>query len=284
MITVLLIVLGIAVVAGIAWWIAQPRLGGHDAPPDSRLPLFSARATDGLRPPEQHPISAEPPPEVAMLRRVRTDAVTPPRQRVVGPADAAAGPPPAGAPPARANGTNGNSAAGIDTRAPTAPQPAIPADATRPGSADASRLPPRAAGTSSLQGSPALGAAAAAALPASGTMQFLPGRLEVLQGRGVAEQEVRFVRPVNKAQAAEITFGRGEGPPFTHVQLRAPTVSRLHARLVQQAAGGWALENLSATNPVILNGEEIPVGTPPRPLHDGDRLEMGEVVFRYHAR
>jgi pSer/pThr/pTyr-binding forkhead associated (FHA) protein len=115
-------------------------------------------------------------------------------------------------------------------------------------------------------------------------MQFLPGRLEVLQGRGVAEQEVRFVRPVNKAQAAEITFGRGEGPPFTHVQLRAPTVSRLHARLVQQAAGGWALENLSATNPVILNGEEIPVGAPPRPLHDGDRLEMGEVVFRYHAR
>ena len=87
-----------------------------------------------------------------------------------------------------------------------------------------------------------------------------------------------------RGQAPEVTFGRGEGPPLTHVQLRAPTVSRLHARLVQQSGGGWALENLSATNPVVVNGQEIPRGAPPRPLADGDRLEMGEVVFRYHAR
>ena len=261
MIIVLLVVLGIAELAGAIWWIVQPRVDAHAPEPDARLPLFSAHATDGLRPPAQHPISAEPPPEVAMLRRGRVEATLPPRQALPGEVGV--------------NGANGaNGASPADSRAPTAPHAAIPPDATPP--ADVSR--PGAAGTT----------AAASAVPtagtAVGTMQVLPGRLEVLQGRGIAEQEVRFVRPMRSGQAPEITFGRGEGPPFSHVQLRAPTVSRLHARLVQQANGAWALENLSATNPVVVNGEELQRGAPPRPLRDGDRLEMGEVVFRYHER
>jgi hypothetical protein len=258
MIIVLLVVLGIAVLAGAIWWIVQPRVDAHAPEPDARLPLFSSHATDGLRPPAQHHISAEPPPEVAMLRRGRTEGTLPPRQALPGEVSV--------------NGANGASPA--DSRAPTAPHAAIPPDAEPP--ADASR--PGTAGTT------AAASAVPAAVPAVGTMQFLPGRLEVLQGRGIAEQEVRFVRPMRSGQAPEVTFGRGEGPPFSHVQLRAPTVSRLHARLVQQANGAWALENLSATNPVVVNGEELQRGAPPRPLRDGDRLEMGEVVFRYHER
>lgn len=259
MIIVLLVVLGIAVLAGAIWWIAQPRVDAHAPEPDARLPLFSSHATDGLRPPAQHPISAEPPPEVAMLRRGRAEAMLPPR-------------------PALPGEVGANGASPADSRAPTAPHAAIPPDAAPP--ADASQ--PGAAATTAAAA--AVPAAVPATVPAAGTMQFLPGRLEVLQGRGIAEQEVRFVRPVRSGQAPEVTFGRGEGPPFSHVQLRAPTVSRLHARLVQQANGAWALENLSATNPVVVNGEELARGAPPRPLRDGDRLEMGEVVFRYHER
>jgi pSer/pThr/pTyr-binding forkhead associated (FHA) protein len=117
----------------------------------------------------------------------------------------------------------------------------------------------------------------------AGTVQFLPGRLEVLQGRGVAGQELRFIRPDNPAERPAVTFGRGEGPPYRHVQLRAPTVSRLHARIVL-VDGTWTLENLSTTNPIVLNGTELVAGSPPEPLADGDRIEMGEIVFRYRQR
>jgi pSer/pThr/pTyr-binding forkhead associated (FHA) protein len=121
--------------------------------------------------------------------------------------------------------------------------------------------------------------------PANGTVEFLPGRLDVLQGRGVAGQEVRFVRPARPGERPVVTFGRGEGPLYRHVQLNVPTVSRLHARLsLDAAAGGWVVENLSSTNPTVVNGEELPAGDAPRPLRDGDRLEMGEVVFTYHVR
>jgi len=61
-------------------------------------------------------------------------------------------------------------------------------------------------------------------------------------------------------------------------------VSRMHARLVLTDGSRWTLENLSATNPVVLNGEEIALGAPPRPLADGDRIELGEVAFRFHSR
>ena len=50
-----------------------------------------------------------------------------------------------------------------------------------------------------------------------------------------------------------ITFGRLEGPPYRHVQLREPTVSRQHARMILQDSR-WHLENQSGTNPVVVNG------------------------------
>ena len=117
-------------------------------------------------------------------------------------------------------------------------------------------------------------------VPADGTLQFLPGRLEVISGneRG---REVRFVRPPT-FEAPLVTFGRSEGEPYRHVQLSDPTVSRTHARMLMTEQG-WRLTNLSTTNPVAYNGrtldpdEEVP-------LADGDRVEMGEVVFRFRAR
>jgi hypothetical protein len=52
-------------------------------------------------------------------------------------------------------------------------------------------------------------------------------------------------------------------------------------------AARWRLENLSATNPVVVNGKPLASDESERcsvVLDEGDRIEMGEVVFRFHAR
>ena len=98
-------------------------------------------------------------------------------------------------------------------------------------------------------------------------------------------QEVRFVRPERPDDRAVVTFGRAEGPPYRHVQLKVPTVSRLHARMtLEPGSSTWKLENLSTTNPVAVNGIDLPQGSPPLALSDGDRVEMGEIVFTFRAR
>jgi FHA domain-containing protein len=135
---------------------------------------------------------------------------------------------------------------------------------------------------------------------ADGTLQFLPGRLEIAAGRD-AGQEIRFVR-TSGPDGTCITFGRAEGAPYRHVQLREPTVSRSHARMALEtpttpsgmptgATGSngarWRLENLSSTNPVVVNGRALDSrggASASVILSDGDRIEMGEVAFVFHAR
>lgn len=114
--------------------------------------------------------------------------------------------------------------------------------------------------------------------PPEGTLQLLPGRLDVVggdPGRG----GIRFVKI--PSENPEVTFGRSSGPQYRHIQLKIPTVSRMHARMWYEG-GGWSIENLSETNPVVVNGETMGLGrAAARSLHDGDSIEMGEVVFRY---
>lgn len=118
-------------------------------------------------------------------------------------------------------------------------------------------------------------------IPDEGTLQFLPGRLEVVGGadRG---REVRFVRTPGESRP-EVTFGRSEGPNYRHVQLLARTVSRHHATM-SLLDGHWQLTNMSDTNPVLLNGRSLAAGEIAPLLVDGDRIEMGEVVFVFHER
>jgi pSer/pThr/pTyr-binding forkhead associated (FHA) protein len=116
-------------------------------------------------------------------------------------------------------------------------------------------------------------------VPSDGTLQFLPGRLEITAGQA-AGREIRFVRLPNTEP--EITFGRNEGAPYRHVQLRDGTVSRLHARM-RLHDGHWTLTNLSTTNPVTYNGRVLGDGEE-QPLEQDDRIEMGEVAFRFRSR
>lgn len=117
--------------------------------------------------------------------------------------------------------------------------------------------------------------------PQDGTLQFLPGRLEIIEGRDVG-QEVKFVRTAGP-DGTTITFGRAEGAQYRHVQLHEPTVSRMHAKLVLDGKS-WSLVNLSATNPVVVNGLALAGEGSTVVLREGDRLEMGEVVFRFRAK
>lgn len=120
------------------------------------------------------------------------------------------------------------------------------------------------------------GATVTFAPPPEGTLQLLPGRLEVVEGEDRG-QNIRFVRMNGPA---EVTFGRSEGPPYRHVQLHSPTVSREHARMCLENRT-WTIVNLSQTNPVVVNGEELQASGSGHSLHDGDRVEMGEVVFEF---
>lgn len=117
--------------------------------------------------------------------------------------------------------------------------------------------------------------------PAAGTLQFLAGHLEVIGGPD-AGHEVRFVRPA-PGDTADVTFGRKDGTPYRHIQLLEPTVSRTHARLSPDGAG-WRLVNLSRTNPVVVNGEPLDGVQSTHLLKHEDLIEMGALVFRYHAR
>jgi hypothetical protein len=49
----------------------------------------------------------------------------------------------------------------------------------------------------------------------------------------------------------------------------------------------WRLENLSSTNPVVVNGRSLDANggaTASAMLSDGDRIEMGEVAFVFRER
>ncbi len=117
-------------------------------------------------------------------------------------------------------------------------------------------------------------------VPQEGTLQFLPGRLEIGAGMD-SGREIRFVR-VPGPKGTEVTFGRSEGELYRHIQLRDQTVSRSHARM-RLSEGHWYLRNLSKTNPIVHNGRVLPGGNEYL-LTDGDRIEMGEVLFTFRSR
>jgi hypothetical protein len=109
------------------------------------------------------------------------------------------------------------------------------------------------------------------------TTQLLPGRLEPLEPI-VLQQEIRFVRGSGAEQV--VTLGWNLGEPPDHVTLNHSSVQPLHARMTYRD-GNWWIENLAHYHPVEVNGFPLPVDTPRRILSDGDRIRIGEVLFRF---
>ena len=116
--------------------------------------------------------------------------------------------------------------------------------------------------------------------PTDEVVQLLPGHLEVLSG-DTRHQEIRFVRVAG--QQPHLILGRNPGRSPQHVALNSSTVSRQHARLAY-SGGKWMVANLSQTNPVVVNDQELTNLDGERQLADGDRIELGEVVLRFHAQ
>ena len=115
--------------------------------------------------------------------------------------------------------------------------------------------------------------------PGDEPVQIVPGRLEVLAGDAQLS-EIRFVRL--PGQPLQLILGRDGGPSAQYVGLSSPTVSRRHAHFTY-ADGCWRVKNLSRTNPLVVNDHELSATADERTLVDGDRLELGEVVLRFHV-
>lgn len=117
--------------------------------------------------------------------------------------------------------------------------------------------------------------------PIDEPVQILPGRLEIVAGEP-ARDDIRFVGRMG--ETARITIGRAPGSAQRVVTLHSPTVSRRHARM-EFGDGHWTITNLSKTNPVVVNEDMLaPDGSVGRVLVEGDRIELGEVVLRFHER
>ena len=147
---------------------------------------------------------------------------------------------------------------GASIEGPTTPATAIPQSTAFAPQTDPRQIqtvdppppPTNGAGRPPLNGN---GKVVQSVAPSEGTLQFLPGRLEVMEG-DVPGRDIRFVR--TWGEIPEVTFGRVAGPPYRHVQLRSQTISRQHARM-QYVEGRWKITNLSQTNPVVINGQPL---------------------------
>lgn len=113
--------------------------------------------------------------------------------------------------------------------------------------------------------------------PTDEAVQLLPARLEVVSGMA-PQQVIRFVRVPGKP--AEMILGREAASSPQQVTLSSSTVSRRHARVTWDN-GRWLVANLSRTNPVVVNDHALEEFEGPRPLLDGDRIELGDVVLRF---
>jgi hypothetical protein len=109
------------------------------------------------------------------------------------------------------------------------------------------------------------------------TTQLLPGRLQPLEPI-VVQQEIRFVRGPGEEHVVTLGWNLGDLPE--HVTLNHSSVQPLHARMTYRA-GNWWIENLAHYHPVEVNDVPLPVSGHPRILSDGDRIRIGEVLFRF---
>jgi hypothetical protein len=109
------------------------------------------------------------------------------------------------------------------------------------------------------------------------TLQLLPGRLVPLDP-SVVQQEVRFLR--SGGRESVVTLGWDVGEPPGHVTLDHPSIQPRHARMCFRD-GQWSIENLSPRDPVEVNGEPLRDGGEPHLLRTGDRVRLGQAVFRF---
>jgi hypothetical protein len=96
---------------------------------------------------------------------------------------------------------------------------------------------------------------------------------EDYEPRLVVEHAAGHERGVAYDLLSGATLGRGD----VEIQLDDPFASSRHARISRQGRT-LVIEDLGSTNGTFLNEEAL---TGPRPLHDGDRIRIGDSEFTY---
>lgn len=264
---------------GVYWWINRtPHVERNENEP---LPLFGSMQQDEWQSSAAaRPAARSTPPSAPAVRS------TPPSAPAV---RAMPAPPPEASPRSgpviREFVTRGTPPASPAVTPLVTPRPSptpipTPISAAIPASPAPAEVNHTVVSESGVPGTMVEGHALRFSVPAEGTLQFLPGRLEIGSGLD-SGREIRFVR-VEGPNGIEVTFGRSEGELYRHVQLRDKTVSRAHA-VMRFHDAVWSLRNLSLTNPVVHNGVQM-AGNAVQPLSDGDRVEMGEVLFTFRSR
>lgn len=84
-----------------------------------------------------------------------------------------------------------------------------------------------------------------------------------------------FARALDPAEMTMLVIGR---EPGVEIHLPLPTVSRRQARLAW-TGNGYELENLSATNPVVLDGRAVSTSAS---LSDGSSIRAGDAILIVH--
>ncbi|MEU4425088.1 FHA domain-containing protein [Actinoplanes sp. NPDC024001] len=95
----------------------------------------------------------------------------------------------------------------------------------------------------------------------------MTGHLEVHEGGGV--RLVALAGPL-------LSIGRA---PANEVAIDSRRVSRLHA-VLERFPSGWSIRDLGSTNGTSVNG--VPLRQA-RPLHDGDRIDIGPARLLYRC-
>ncbi|MBA2678325.1 MAG: FHA domain-containing protein [Ktedonobacteraceae bacterium] len=108
-------------------------------------------------------------------------------------------------------------------------------------------------------------------------------RAETSKGRNNAYMQVELKN--GKKRVHEIGSGRsqiGRGREST-IFLEDPTVSRVHASIINNGDGSYAIKDEGSTHGIKVNGLLMKKGAL-RPLVEGDKIEIGQTVLIFLKR
>jgi hypothetical protein len=126
-------------------------------------------------------------------------------------------------------------------------------------------------------------------MPAGGDGPASPadatGMYSATQGAPSASLEPRLIVERAPGHTPGMEYDIGDGAVMgrgdrAEIRLEDPFASSQHARMTRQG-GVVVFEDLASTNGTYLNEELL---TGPMPLHDGDRIRIGESEFTYMSR
>jgi hypothetical protein len=100
-----------------------------------------------------------------------------------------------------------------------------------------------------------------------------PGELDGFEPRLLVERAIGHEAGVAYDLTEGATLGRGD----VEIRLDDPFASSRHARISREG-NVVVIEDLGSTNGTYLNEEPL---NGPQPLHDGDRIRIGDCEFSY---